>query len=196
MHKRRIPTQNIRPITHQAGIPTYEVHSQPSWQLESPITECESVPGALAQYKQRTQTQTRIKRRTPQVNPRTTEGWRSPNLIFSTTPINPDLDTHPTHIYELIQHPTQHTHTHGTAHTRRHNHMHNRKKKTRQAPRHLQARKHEPTTCRIPSQTHLEAQHITQSRKDTKRTPTHQIEDCFRNTATHMRRLANTGRTI
>jgi hypothetical protein len=39
------------------------------------------------------------------------EGWRSPNLTFSTTPINPDLDTHPTHQYEPPHHSTQHTHT-------------------------------------------------------------------------------------
>jgi hypothetical protein len=37
-------------------------------------------------------------------------GWRSPNLTFSMTPINPDLDTHPTNRYELTQHPTKPTH--------------------------------------------------------------------------------------
>ena len=53
----------------------------------------------------------RTKRLTPQVSPRTTEGWRSPNLTLSSTSINPDLDTHLTHRYELMQHPTPHTHT-------------------------------------------------------------------------------------
>jgi hypothetical protein len=43
--------------------------------------------------------------------PKTTAGWRFPNLTFSTTPIYPDLDTHPTHRYELTQHPTLNTHT-------------------------------------------------------------------------------------
>jgi hypothetical protein len=33
-------------------------------------------------------------------------GWRLPNLTFSTTLINPDLDIHPARSYELIQHPT------------------------------------------------------------------------------------------
>jgi hypothetical protein len=96
---------------NQTGTPTYEVHWQPAWQLESTIIESESGPHALAQYKQRTQTQRRTKRRTPIINQKTEEGWRSPNLTFSTTPINPDLDTHPTNRYELAQHPTQHTHT-------------------------------------------------------------------------------------
>jgi hypothetical protein len=39
------------------------------------------------------------------------EEWRSPNLTFYTTSLNPDLDTHPTHQYDLAQHPTQYTHT-------------------------------------------------------------------------------------
>jgi len=38
-------------------------------------------------------------------------GWRSDNLTFSTTPINPDLDIQPTNRYELTQHPTKPTHT-------------------------------------------------------------------------------------
>jgi hypothetical protein len=38
------------------------------------------------------------------------EGWRSPNLIFSTIPINLDLDTHPTRIYKLAQEATIQTH--------------------------------------------------------------------------------------
>ena len=38
-------------------------------------------------------------------------GWRWPNLAFSTTSINPDIDIHPTRSYELIQHPTKPTHT-------------------------------------------------------------------------------------
>ncbi len=39
------------------------------------------------------------------------EEWRSPSLTFSTIPINPDLDIHPTKGYELKQHPTKQTHT-------------------------------------------------------------------------------------
>jgi hypothetical protein len=38
-------------------------------------------------------------------------GWRSPNLTFSTTPINSDLDIHPTRSFELTQHPTKPSHT-------------------------------------------------------------------------------------
>jgi hypothetical protein len=45
------------------------------------------------------------------MNPVAMEGWESANLTFSTTPINPDLDTHPTNQYELTQHPTKPTHT-------------------------------------------------------------------------------------
>jgi hypothetical protein len=47
----------------------------------------------------------------PLGNPITTEGWRSTNLTFSTTLINPDLDIHPTNRYELTQHPTNPSHT-------------------------------------------------------------------------------------
>ncbi len=50
------------------------------------------------------------KKNTPE-NPNTVEGWRSTNLTFSMTPINPDLDIHPTNRYELAQHPTNPIHT-------------------------------------------------------------------------------------
>jgi hypothetical protein len=39
------------------------------------------------------------------------EGWRSANLTFYTTPINPDLDIIPTNRYKFTQHPTMPTHT-------------------------------------------------------------------------------------
>jgi hypothetical protein len=45
------------------------------------------------------------------VNTITKKGWRSINLTSSTTPINPDLDIHPTNRYELTQHPTNSSHT-------------------------------------------------------------------------------------
>jgi len=66
--------KHIHPITYQTSTPTYKVRWQLTWHLESTITECESGPHALAQYKQRTQTPIRTKRRTPQVNTRTTKG--------------------------------------------------------------------------------------------------------------------------
>jgi hypothetical protein len=44
------------------------------------------------------------------VNPITKGGWRSTNLAFSTTPINPDLDIHPANRYELTKHPTSPSH--------------------------------------------------------------------------------------
>ena len=59
-----------------------------------------------------------------QVNARRTDGWRSPSLTFSTTPINPDLYTHPNHRYELVQHPTQQTHKHTHTHTHTHTQTH------------------------------------------------------------------------
>jgi len=43
--------KHIHLITHQTGIPTYEVQWQPAWQLESTIIESESGPNALARYK-------------------------------------------------------------------------------------------------------------------------------------------------
>jgi hypothetical protein len=43
--------KHIHPISHQTGTPIYEVHWQPTWQLKSTITDCESGPQALAQYK-------------------------------------------------------------------------------------------------------------------------------------------------
>ena len=52
-----------------------------------------------------------VKKRAPQVNPITNEGWRSTNLTFSITPINPDLDIQPTNRCELTQHPTNPSHT-------------------------------------------------------------------------------------
>jgi hypothetical protein len=67
-------------------------------------------PEALTAYKQRTQPPRRTKRKTPPEKPITTEGWRSTNLTFSMTPINPDLDIHPTNRYELAQHPTNPSH--------------------------------------------------------------------------------------
>jgi len=39
------------------------------------------------------------------------EGWRSPNLTFSTIPINLEIDTHPTKGYELTHYPARQTHT-------------------------------------------------------------------------------------
>ena len=45
------------------------------------------------------------------MNPVTMKGWRSANLTFSTTLINPDLYIHPTNRYELTQHPTIPTYT-------------------------------------------------------------------------------------
>ena len=58
-----------------------------------------------------TNTKKKAKMCAPPAIQKTTGGWRSPNLTFSTTPINPDLDIHPTHRYELSQHPTLQTHT-------------------------------------------------------------------------------------
>ncbi len=60
--------------------------------------------------------------------------------------------------------------------------MHYREQKARQAPRHIQTPKIKPTVCKIPSQAHSQTQHTTQSKKGTKRTPTHQIQVCSRNT--------------
>ena len=69
--------------------------------------DCESRLAALKTHKQRTMTPRHLKRRTPPMNFVTMEGWRSVNLTFCTTPINPDLDIYPTNRYELTQHPTK-----------------------------------------------------------------------------------------
>jgi hypothetical protein len=52
--KEEFQPKHVHPITYQTGTPIYEVHWQPAWQLKSTITECESGPQTLAQYKQRT----------------------------------------------------------------------------------------------------------------------------------------------
>ena len=41
--------KHILSITHHTGAPTYEVHWQPAWQLESIITVCDSSSAALSQ---------------------------------------------------------------------------------------------------------------------------------------------------
>ncbi len=109
--KEGFTSKYIQPLDHTDGRPLYERHWGPAWQLDSTIMDNESGPAALQAYKQRTQKPRQVKRRTPLVNPITREGWRSTNLAFSTTPINPDLDIHPTNRYELTQHPTNPSHT-------------------------------------------------------------------------------------
>ena len=50
---------------------------------------------------------TRKKERTIHPTPKTQPlGWHPKNTTFSTTPINPDLDSAPTGTYEITQHPT------------------------------------------------------------------------------------------
>jgi hypothetical protein len=66
--------KHIHPSINQTCTPTYEVHWQLAWQLESTIIESESGPRALAQYNKKTQTQRRTKRRTPIINQKTEEG--------------------------------------------------------------------------------------------------------------------------
>jgi hypothetical protein len=103
--------KHIHPIDHTDGQPLYEVHWSPAWQLDSTIVDSESGLDALTTYKQRTRLERRNKRKTPPINAIKMGGWRSDNLTFSTTPINPDLDIYPTKRYELTQHPTKSTHT-------------------------------------------------------------------------------------
>jgi hypothetical protein len=109
--KEGFKSKHIHPLDHTDGRPLYEVHWEPAWQLDSTIMDCENGPTALQAYKQKTQVPRRVKRRTPLENPITKEGWRSTNLTFSTTPINPDLDINPTGRYELTQHPTNPSHS-------------------------------------------------------------------------------------
>jgi hypothetical protein len=99
--KEGFTSKHIHPLYHIEGRPLYEVHWRPTWQLDSTIMDNESGPTALQAHKQRTHKPRQVKRRTPPVNPAIKEGWRSANLTFSTTPINPDLDIHPTNRYEL-----------------------------------------------------------------------------------------------
>ena len=87
---------------HNTGQPPYEVYWKPAWQLDSTIKDCDSEQEALAAYKQRTQPPRRTKRRSLPENALTMGEWRSPNLTFSVTPINSDLDIHqrdPTNSY-------------------------------------------------------------------------------------------------
>jgi hypothetical protein len=113
--KEGFTSKHIHPLDHTEGRPLYEVYWGPAWQLDSTIVDCESGPAALKAYKQRPPTPRHVKRRTPPMSPVTIEGWRSVNLTFSTTPINPinpiNLDIHPINRYELTQHPTKPTDT-------------------------------------------------------------------------------------
>jgi hypothetical protein len=73
--------------------------------------DSESGPNAVTTYKQRTRLQRQNKRKAPPIDGIKIGGLRSDNLVFSTTPINTDLDIQPTNRYELTQHPTKPTHT-------------------------------------------------------------------------------------
>ena len=105
----RFQSKYIHIITHQTGQLTYEVHLKA--EAEAP-----------AACKQRLQPPRKTNWCTPPENPLTTGGWQSPNLTFSTIPVNPDLDTHPIDQYEITYHPMKHTHTHIHIHTHTHTH--------------------------------------------------------------------------
>ncbi len=64
--KEGFKSKHIQPSDHTDGSPLYEVHWEPAWQLDSTIMDNENGPISLQAYKQITQEQRRVKRRTPQ----------------------------------------------------------------------------------------------------------------------------------
>jgi hypothetical protein len=70
-----------------------------------------TVPEALAAYKQISQPPRNNKRLAPPENPFTLGGYRSPNITISIIPIQPYLDTIATNAYELTKNHSKHSHT-------------------------------------------------------------------------------------